>query len=190
MFIMAVFCAFIWWMLFVKPANPIFTEVDPGAVKINSIDDDPIEIADINKRMGDVGVQVGGVDFSLSSRDGELILRLWAKEGGKVGNTFTLEEGVILFSLPEHDALLLKLSDSKFTSEIGTVEISGTITGEVLGTGQFFQAQELHWRLDEQQITANKVVYRGPNIDVSGEQMNLNLETGEISFEGLVEAGV
>ena len=101
-----------------------------------------------------------------------------------------MAEGVLLFSLPDHDSLLLKLSDSRFSTETGVVEISGTIIGEVLGTGQFFEAEQLHWRLDEKQITANKVVYRGPNIDVSGEKMTLNLATGEVTFAGLVEAGV
>jgi len=177
-------------MLFIKPSNPIFTEVDPGAVKSNAINDDPITTTTLEERMGNVGVDVDGVDFSLSSPDGELILRLWAKQGCKEGKIFALAEGVMMFSLPEHDSLLLKLSDSLFSTETDTVEISGTITGEVLGTGQFFEAQELHWRLDKQQVSANKVIYRGPNIDVSGEQMTLDLATGEIAFEGLVEAGV
>lgn len=188
--ILVLFCGFVWWMLFVTPANKIFTEVEVSQIKSQAIPDKPIKIETIQERIGKVDFDVDGVDFSLSSMDGELILQLWAKKGAKEGKTFSLAEGVILFSFPERDSLLLKLSDSKFSTQTDTVEISGTITGEVLGTGQFFEAQELHWRLDEKQITASKVIYRGPNIDVSGEQMTLNLATGEISFEGLVEAGV
>jgi hypothetical protein len=185
--VLTLFSVFVWWLLIFHPGK---SSDETIRVKVVSIDDEPPTQEDLSKRIGKVGVDVEGVEFSLSSNDGELILRVWADRAIKLGGRFELGQGTLLFSLPNKHSLLIRLSNCMFSTETDTVEITGTITGQVLDTGQYFTAEELNWYMGGNSVDAERVIYRGPNIEVQGEAMSIDLKTGRIDFTGPVHAGV
>ena len=73
---------------------------------------------------------------------------------------------------------------------VGVVRISGSLSGYISGTKQYFETTELVWYMSSTDVKTNTVSYRTPNMTVRGERMNLDLATRHITFEGAVEAGM
>lgn len=187
---LGLFSYFIYWLLFVKSDTVVEDYVDPGNVHSVSISDEKQTVEDINEKAGQVGVDVEGVEFSLSSFDGELIFRLWADKAVKQGGRFELGQGTALFSMPNKNSLLLRLNNCEYSRATDTVELTGSITGQILDTGQIFTAEELDWYMGSEAVEAQRVVYIGPNIEVQGNSMSIDLKTGQLDFTGPVNAGV
>lgn len=138
----------------------------------------------------DLIVNMTELELSLSSGDGSLKVRIWAREAEKNLTGYSISDGVLQFAMEERSTLMLRVQDAIFTLATGEVEVSGSLVGHITGSSQYFEAQKLTWRQDENLIHTAKVLYRAPSIEVSGEHMNLDLETGVVQFEGAVEAGV
>jgi len=147
----------------------------------------------------DLIVNMTELELSLSSSDGSLKVRIWARRAEKNETGYAIEDGVLQFALEQRSALLLHVQDAVFTTATDTVEMSGSLVGHVTGSDQFFEATRLTCDLngtvtDTDEVVylvyTDKVVYRAPNIDVSGERMILELPSGVVKFEGEVEAGV
>jgi hypothetical protein len=117
-------------------------------------------------------------------------VRIWARQAEKNETGYAIEDGVLQFAMEERSTLMLHVEDATFTAATDIVELSGSLTGHVTGSDQYFEATKLTWKLDSTLVRTDKVVYRAPNIDVSGERMILDLASGEVRFEGQVEAGV
>jgi len=138
----------------------------------------------------DLIVNMSELELSLNSSDGSLKLRIWARKAEKNETGYEIEDGALQFEMAEGSVLELHVQDATFTAATDIVELSGSLTGHVTGSDQYFAATKLTWKLDGTLIRTDKVVYRAPNIDVSGERMTLDLASGEVRFEGQVEAGV
>jgi hypothetical protein len=153
----------------------------------------------------DLIIEMNEIELSLSSREGSLKLRVWAREAEKNETGYAISDGVLQFAMEERSTLLLHVQDASLATATDTVELSGSLVGHVMdgsqtgevqpdaddtGGDQYFEATRLTWNMNESVIRSDKVVYRAPSIDVSGERMILDLATGGIEFEGKVEAGV
>jgi lipopolysaccharide export system protein LptC len=154
------------------------------------------------KPFADLIVNMSELELSLSSSDGALKLRIWATKADKTERGYELEDGVLQFAMEERGTLVLRVQEATFTIATDTVELSGSLVGQIMSNDQaddrnrgldnyqYFEATKLIWNLNEDMVHTDKVVYRAPNIDVSGERMTLDLSTRVVTFEGKVEAGV
>lgn len=131
-----------------------------------------------------------GAELTVSSADGDLRMRIYADLGAKRDNVYSIEQGGLLFTLENEDTLLLRLSNATYRREAGVITVRGTLTGYITEGGQFFQASELLWDESARSVSTQEVRYVSPSLEVRGERMNIDLETGTVRFDGEVEVGV
>jgi hypothetical protein len=173
-------------LVFSRSVPPVSIEdVKPSVYRANKPEPEYQE-----ERFADLIIDMNELEISLSSSDGSLKVRIWAREAVKNQAGYAIADGVLQFAMEERSTLLLRVQDAVFTLATGEVNVSGSLVGHVTGSDQYFEAQKLSWFQDESLIHTDKVTYRAPSIDVSGERMTLDLETGVVRFEGAVKAGV
>ena len=180
----------IWLLLFVYPAPPVFTEVDPSQVTSVVAEQSPARELTLGERAGALKADVRGMDMLVRSSDGSLIMQLWAKEAAKDGDRYHIDEGVLKFMLENRDTLLLKVTDAVYQYSSGVARVTGSLVGHIPEGDQYFGAEELSWSQDYQCVTARAVKYAGPHIEVTGEEMTIDLGNGRVSFAGAVEASI
>jgi len=179
-----------WWSVRAVHLGPALPPVLPGQVRTTAFSDSPVPEQTIKQRTQPLRLSVSGADFTLSSSDGTLKMRVWADKAAKSGGAYDLSEGALEFVLQNHDTLLLRVTDGTFRVESGVAQVSGTLIGHLVSGGQYFSAERLTWDQRSHAVQAERVRYTGPNIDVRGDQMSINLETGKAEFTGPVEAGI
>jgi hypothetical protein len=181
-----------WWSVRAVHLGPALPPVLPEQVRTTAFSDSPVPEQTIKQRAEPLKLSVSGADFTLSSSDGTLKMRVWADKAAKSGGTYDLTEGALEFVLKNHDTLLLRVTDGTFRVESGVAQVSGTLIGHLVSGGQYFSAERVRWDLSSSVVQAERVRYTGPNIEVRGEQMNLDLTTGtgKVEFTGPVEAGI
>jgi hypothetical protein len=200
---LAIVVAITLWLALGRRVAPVAPEdVKPSIAKPEALTQEYQE-----EPFADLIVNMSELELSLSSSDGKMKLRLWATRAEKNETGYAIEDGVLQFAIEERSNLMLHVQDATFTTATDTVELSGSLVGHVMsGTDeenqepdQYFEATKLTWKLDGTTtdtgeivwyVYADKVVYRAPKIDVSGERMILELPSGKVRFEGQVEAGV
>ena len=173
-----------------SPASPVFTEVDPADVKIKSLEGEQLREPSIAGDGGPEEVEISGAEFVIKSADGSLVMKVWADEALKNESRYSVREGVLQFVMDQRNTLLLKVSNASFSDESGIARVSGTIVGNIVGSEQFFSAENLTWDQSTEQVSASAVSFVGPSLEVMGERMVIELATGEVRFEGTVTAGV
>lgn len=174
------------WLVFGRPAAP----VDLADVKPKYASPEAAAPKIQEEPFADLILSMNEMELSLSSSDGSLKVRMWASKAEKNETGYSLEDGVLQFAMEDHNTLMLRVQEATFTTATDTVELSGSLVGHVTGSDQYFEATKLTWNRNETVIHTDKVVYRAPNIDVSGERMTLDFTTGVVSFEGEVQAGI
>lgn len=186
----AAFAVLIYWLLFIKPAGPEFTQVNPEEVRNTAISDMPEKEPTIGERVDPLQLNAEGAELTISSSDGSLIMRLWAKSAVKEKQVFTMDEGALQFVMSSGTTLLVHVGSCEFRRKEDLITVRGDITGSISGTGQYFSGKRLSWDRNENIVSADEVTFVGQNIEVHGQKMHINMETGEVTFEGPVEAGV
>jgi hypothetical protein len=68
--------------------------------------------------------------------------------------------------------------------------VEGSMHGELLGTGQSFDAKRLRWDEQTNVIQAESITYFGPRLVVNGEAMRITLPTGVVEFTGPVTSTI
>jgi hypothetical protein len=191
--LLAVFCLFVYWLLFIRPAGPLYTEVDPDDVKTVALDDQQEDEPTLDERAKPLQLNAEEAEFSISSNTGDLIMRLWAESAEKAGPVINVKEGVLQFEMTGGNSLLLRVATCMIRiEEDDLMTVSGDILGNIVGTEQYFSGSHLTWDRGANIVEVEEVYYVGEKIEVRGEQMNINMdpENVEVTFEGLVEAGV
>ena len=155
------------------------TELEPEETKPGSLEDSAPK-----------DIQVDNADVVIVGQEGDVEMRLWVKTGTRDGSTFKLIEGTMQFLLKDKRTLLLRITDGSFASEEGRVRVEGSITGNVDGTSQYFEARQLVWSEHSNQVETHSVRYIGPYVDVTGDNMIIDVETGQVFFDGPVTAGI
>lgn len=186
----AAFAVLVYWLLFVKPAGPEYTEVNPEEVRNTAISDSPEKEPTIGQRVDPLQLNAEGAELSISSSDGSLIMRLWAKSAVKKKQVFSLDDGALEFMMNSGTTLLVHVSSCEFRRKEDLITVQGNITGSISGTGQYFSGKRLSWDRNQKFVTADEVTFVGQKIEVHGQKMHINMETSEVTFEGPVEAGV
>jgi hypothetical protein len=186
-----VVCATVAWALFLRPGSrgsPVpldeikleASETDSGSEKEQSIDEQA------------AALQLGlkDADLSITSDDGSVRMQVWFEEGEKKGAEFSIRSGAVLFAARDKPTVIIRVTDGSFRREAGRAQIKGTLTGYVSEGPQFFTAKELYWDRASEVITATQVRYVGPNFEVAGSEMTVDLITKQVEFDGPVELGV
>jgi hypothetical protein len=180
----------VWWVLAVWLHGPRFTEVKPEEVRSTAVPAPNPESQSIGDTSGPLKMNVKQAELSLSSGDGALKMRLWAAEAGKQGDYYNIDEGTLEFTMKDRNTLLLRVTDAEYRRERGVATVSGTLVGSIEGTGQYFSAERLSWDQAGHTVTTETVRYVGPHVDVTGQQMRIDMNTGTVTFEGPVEAAI
>jgi hypothetical protein len=178
------------WLVRRDP-GPAYEPVRLGELKSSVLRDGPHE-ASIDERASALSAELGDAEISVHSSDGKVKMRLWADEARKKAGHYTLKQGALQFEMSDAghgNTVLLKVSDATYRREAGVVRVSGTLVGHVVGGNHFFSAEELVWDQSVALVTARRVHYVGPALDISGDSMTIDMATGKVQFDGPVEAG-
>jgi hypothetical protein len=179
-----------WWLAVRSPAGRIFEKIEPGDVKIKSLEGQRMQEPTIEGEGGPRDIEVLGAEFVIKSADGSLVMHVWADEARKDEGRYSVREGVLQFVMDQKNTLILKVSNANFSDASGIARVSGTIVGHIVGSEQFFSAEDLTWDQSTEQVRATTVSFVGPSLEVKGERMVIELDTGEVRFDGTVTAGV
>ncbi len=158
-----------------------------------AIDEQPEAEPTLGQRAGPLNLNAEGAELNISSSDGSLIMRLWADSVRKEGPDINVAEGVLQFEMSEGSSLLVRVSSCLINIEDDDLmTVSGDIKGNIRGTGQYFSGSHLSWDRSGNAIEVDEVYYVGPNIEVRGERMTVELDPDNlrVTFDGPVEAGV
>ena len=193
--IVALFVLALWWLLFIRPQNPIFTQISPKEVQRPDVDVFTPPAESIDEKTGPMSLDVSKANMTISSTNGELVMSVWADKANKKANVTTIKQGALEFKLKDRDTLLLKVTDavltlSPQTADLDTASASGNLVGELVNNGHRFSAEKLSWNRATNTLVARRVLYVGPNVQVEGQEMHINLVTNQVTFEGLVKAGI
>lgn len=190
------FAGLIWWFSVRSPeAIQQAQEFDSSQIKRLPADEpqDTGEEEDPADSFQDTApreIVVDDADFNITGADGDVEMKLWVKSGTRDGSEFKLVQGTLQFQMKNHSTLLLNVTDGLFASEEGSVRVEGSITGQIYGTDQFFEARRLVWQQDSNTVHTETVRYIGPFVDVTAQSMDFDVESGEVTFSGPVTAGI
>jgi hypothetical protein len=175
----------VWWLVHNAPA-PI---IEPASLSSNRAPDAPA--ATIDESLGATDLALKGLSFSVTGGDdGRMKMELEAKEANKLRSLYTIHEGSMQFFINEKNTLVIGLNNASYSREAGVVRVSGTLIGRIAEGGQYFKAEELSWDEAQMKVSTKEVQYVGPNLEVSGRQMSIDMRTGEVSFDGPVDVGI
>jgi hypothetical protein len=159
------------------------------------------------------------LELTVSASEGQLRLRVWAAAARKDETRYEIDDGLLQFEMENRDTLLLRVEDALLTLDprltrmfstldslwwmstpvAGLLRVERSLTGIIIerrspgqeaGTNSYFEATGLLWDGIHGMINAGSVTYSAGDIEVNGQSMLLNLRTGEINFEGAVEASL
>lgn len=185
----------IWWFSLGSPdARSQADRFDPSQIK-RLPEDKPAEeeVKDLAESFEDTApkdILVDNADFTITGPDGMTQMTIWVEQGTRDGGDFKLVKGTLKLQMENHSSLLLKVTDGLFSSEDGRVRVEGSITGQIYGKQQFFEARKLVWQQDTNIVQTDTVRYIGPFVDVTADSMEFDVQSGEVSFEGPVTAGI
>lgn len=180
----------VYWVLFIRPRDPASTRVKPEEVQSPVVDQANPPEQSVSKRPDPVNVDVNGASLTLSSSDGTLQMRVWADAAAKQGTDFEIKQGALQFVMSNKDTLLMRVNDASMSTVSNVVQVSGSIIGRLVNGGQYFSAKKLRWDQNQQRVEVSEVRYIGPGVEVTGKSMSIDLATGEVTFQGPVEAGI
>ena len=186
----------IWWFTMRSTgARRLAEEFDPAQIKRLPTEEEQQQEPELPKpdNFADAApkeIVVDDADFAITGPDGLTVMKLWVRKGTRDGSEFKLEKGTLELEMKNKSTLLLNVTDGLFASEEGSVRVEGSITGQIYGTDQFFEARRLVWMQDSNSVRTETVRYIGPFVDVTGDRMDFDVATGEITFDGPVTAGI
>jgi hypothetical protein len=190
--VLLLFAAAIAWVVNNSPGRRLAPEELASATRSS----DQGSGASIDESLGATDIYVKGTEWSETGEDGKVTMRLRFEEATKQRSLYTIREGSLRFSLRNHktgeekDTLVVTLSNASYSAEAGLIRVKGTLLGEVSQGGHYFKADELSWDQGEMQVRTKAVQYTGPSIQVTGQGMSVNLENGEVRFDGPVDVGI
>ncbi len=190
------FGGLIWWFALRSPeALKVASEFDASQIKRpapeqSAAQEDADAKATTFEDTAPKEIVLDNADFSITGQSGNVEMKLWVKTGTRDGNEFKLKEGTLQFQMKNHSTLLLNVTDGLFASGENSVQVEGSITGQIYGTEQFFEAKRLIWQQDSNCIQTESVRYIGPFVDVTALGMQFDVESGEVKFDGPVTAGI
>lgn len=188
--VLLLFFAAVWWLLNRARAPDSYTQVRPEEVKLESMPEEKARDLEDEMNENPLNIAIQDVQFSVRSDNGELVMNVYASEAEKDGSNYSLSEGVIQFQTEQGRELVLTVTDGLYEQDQGVVRIRGDIIGAINESRQFFSADELTWTQSSNDLTATKVLYQAPSIEVSGESMLIDMDSGEVRFDGTVEANI
>lgn len=190
--LLVLFAAAIWWAVSNAPGRRLRPEEVAGARRVP----EQAPAASIDESLSATDIFVKGTEWTETGKDGKVTMRVRFEEATKQRGLYAIREGTLRFSLrnketgEDKDTLVITLSNASYSAEAGLIRVKGTLLGQVAQGGHFFKAEELSWDQGEMRVRTRQVQYRGPSIDVSGRGMSVNLENGEVRFDGEVEVGI
>jgi hypothetical protein len=186
----ALFLAGIFYALFFMPADSRFTRVDPAEVRLaNEAPDEPRQQTPASPPEPSK-VDVDSAEMTIASADGFLKMHLWADTLQKDGPLVKVTGGLMQFDTEHGDTLLLSLTDASYQMEQEVLHITGELRGVIKKEQLQFTAREVRWDRATSKIVAQQVELSGPVVNVTGDEMEFDMLTGILKFNGPVRAGL
>jgi len=188
----AAFGGAVWWLITSAPGPRITS----SQLSSNPRAQASTPAASIDERLSATNVKIRKSEFTVNSEDGSVKLRVLAAEGSKQRDVYNIRDGALEFSLSKDGAankqnvVVVHINNATYSSSAGVVHVRGSLVGRIAAGGHTFSADELSWDEGQKKVTTSEVRYVGPNLDVSGKRMSVDLETGTVSFDGPVEVGI
>lgn len=206
--VVGLFVIVVVWLVVVSSPSP----VAPGDVRsaVESENPPAQRLKSDDEMLERLKANMTELELTVSAGEGQLRLRVWAAAAKKEGSRYEIDDGLLQFEMESRDTLLLRVEDGALEYSThalqlarmleslwwldppptGVLWVNGALTGRIVGTDQYFEATGLIWDQFSGQIRTDTVEYRAGGVEVNGQCMCLDLLTGEINFEGAVEASV
>jgi len=188
---LALLAGSLYYGLFIRESADILPPIDIAQVQMEEPGGQTSKPGEnLDEQAQDLRVDLEEAEITLSSGDGKLKMRIWADKGERDGQNYSITEGALQFALESRDTLILKVSDATYRRSESLALVEGELTGYIVGSQQYFSASSIIWDPRGKSVSATRVTYSSPHLEVTGDEMSMNLETGEVRFAGPVEAGI
>jgi hypothetical protein len=177
-----------WHFVFVARQPDQLGPVPVGQVKAESIASPESIGKTLEKPPEPFEAQLDEARFSLTSPDGQTSLEVRAREAEKKGTSYALKLGSLNFTQDKRSLLQLSITDANYNVENGIAHVVGSMQGKLPVSGQSFSAERLRWNEKTNVVNADEVRYTADRFEVSGQSMQIELDTGRVQFTGPVTA--
>ena len=186
----AVFLAVVAYLLFVQPAGGRFAEVDRREVRLATDAPDDLGQQHPSQPPEPSQLNVEDAEVTVASADGYLKMHLWADRLAKDGPAYAVEGGLMQFETENGDTLLIEITSADYRTDDDIMTITGELRGIVEREQLQFTAREVVWDQRGNKLLARQVGLAGPVVNVTGQEMELDMLTGIVRFNGQVKAGL
>jgi len=190
--LLLLFAAGVWWMVEHAPIGAI----KPAEFTSKAAQQDSQSAATIDQTLSATDIQTKNATWTVNGDKGKVTLVANIQQGIKRKSFYSIDGGTITFLLKnkqtgtDQQQLVLTLANATYSKEAGLVKVRGTLHGNITAGGHEFLAEELSWDQSQHHVIANEISYSAPGVAVSGKQMSIDLETGEVRFNGPVDVGI
>jgi hypothetical protein len=190
--VLLLFVGFVWWAIEKAPTKPI----DPGDFTSKASVQGSQPEATIDQTLSATDIETKNAKWTVNGDDGKITLVASVAEGVKSRSQYSITDGTLTFLLrskqtgAQKEQVVINLANAEYRKEEGLVTVRGTLHGTISAGGHQFLAEEMSWNQSRHEVTTRQISYRGPGVDVNGKQMSINLETGEVRFDGPVDVGI
>ncbi len=182
------FLAAVIYMLFFQPTSGRFAEVDQKEVRLATDSEDQLRPQHPSRPPEPSKLNVEDAEMTVASADGYLKMHLWADNLAKDGPEMSVKGGLMQFETDNNDTLLIELTEAKYRTDSDVLTITGELRGIVQREQLQFTARKVVWDQHASTVRAEQVELTGSVGEVVGENMELDMLTGIIKFDGPVKA--
>jgi hypothetical protein len=192
MCVLLLFAGGVWWAVEHAPTAPI----DPDKFTSKASVTNEESSATIDETLGATDIVTKDAAWTVNGDDGKITLVASVQDGVKQRSNYSISNGRLTFLLKskqtgtDKEQLVINLANATYSKEAGLVHVKGTLKGDIAAGGHHFLAEEMSWDQSQKLVTTKEISYRGPGISVTGKDMSINLETGEVRFAGPVDVGI
>lgn len=184
------FVAVVLYLLFVQPASSRFADVDSSEVRLATDDEEDLRPQHPSRPPEPSKLNVEDAEMTVASADGYLKMHLWADNVAKNGPEMSVKGGLMQFETDNDDTLLIELTEAKYRTDEDVLTITGELRGIVEREQLQFTARKVIWDQKASVVRAEEVELTGPVGVVVGKNMELDMLTGIIKFNGQVKARI
>lgn len=189
--VLLLFAGGVWWAVQHAPTRPIDPDDFTSKASVHSD-----RAATIDETLSATDIETKNAEWTVNGDDGKITLIASVDEGVKKRSQYSITNGKLTFLLKskqtgaQKEQVVIDLANAVYKKEEGLVTVRGTLHGSISAGGHEFLAKEMNWNQSQHKVTTKEISYRGPGVDVSGKEMSIDLETGEVRFDGPVDVGI
>jgi hypothetical protein len=190
--VLLLFAVGVWWAVESAPTRKI--DQQDFNVRTSAQGEQPS--ASINETLSGTDIVTEDAKLTVNGDDGKITMVIEVDSGVKRRSFYNITDGKLTFLLrskqtgTDKETVVIRLANATYSKEAGLVTVRGTLMGQIAEGGHSFLAKEMSWDQGLMRVSTKEIQYRGPGVDVSGKEMSIDLETGEVRFNGTVDVGI